>query len=268
MADDTYGIEAGNQEMITGSRWPFLRPKEGDRVRFHFLTSGNDPWLVATKFHRVGQGQQSRNILCTAAISRGEETCVLCDSDATQGRRGMFGVWIIVDYILHAHDNPDEKGDGWEAKKLKIKGPDGEEKTRSVFKEDLSTTLENETTVPGIVKLLQLPAGRAQAWWNQFSNAWITSQDLRKHFYELHRTGSGRDDTNYVLTSIKEDPLDKSILEREDVKDLPTIEEVFRGSLSQMPSGNAVLGDDSLDGKEEEELPKAEPAASGASDLI
>ena len=273
MADQppTYGIDAGNQEMVSGSRWPYIRPKDGDRVRFHFLTTGSDPWLVATKFHRIGEGMAARNILCVGAITRGEEQCSLCDMDSTQGRRGMFGMWLLVDYILHPHDNPDEEGDSWEQKKLKIKLDDGTEKQRSVFMEQLTTKLGDDVVVPGQVKLLQLPAGRQQIWWSQFSNAWVQSQNLRKHLYELHRTGSGRDDTKYTLNTIKEDPLDEDLLEREDIKDLPTIEEVFRGSLSQMPSGDAVLGKDQLDGETQEtssELPKAEPANVGTDDLV
>ena len=273
MADEeqqNYGMEAGEEQMTSGGRWPWIRPKEGDRVRFHFLTTGNDPWLVATKFHRVGEGTASRNIVCTSALTHGEEQCSLCDMDVQ--RRNMFGCWIMVDYILHPHDNPDEEGDSWESKQLKIVGEDGQEKKRTVFMEVMETELGDESKVPGQVRMLQMPAGRGKIWWNQFHNAWLRSQDLHKDLYELHRTGSGRDDTNYVLRDIEKDPLKKAILKREDVKDLVSIEEVFRLSLSQIPSGNAVLGSDTLDSEgkaeETEELPKAEATAPTGSDLV
>ena len=209
-----YGIEAGQQEMVSGGRWPYLRPKEGDRARFHFLTTGSDPWLLATKFHRIGEGMQARNILCVSAVTRGEEQCGMCEMDGGQNRRNMFGIWVMLEYILHPSDNPDEDGDSWEEKKLKVAGADGKSRQRTVFMEKFETDLIDKSVVPGRVRLLQLPAGRRQVWWSQFTNAWMQSGDLRKHFYELHRVGSGRDDTNYTLNNIKEDPLDESLLER------------------------------------------------------
>ena len=278
MSDDvTYGVEAGEEQMTAGSRWPWIRPKDGDRLRFHFLTTGADPLLVATKFHSIGTGKNSRNIVCVSALTRGNEDCVLCDQDGGQNRRNLWGCWVLVDYILHPNDNPDEEGDSWPHKQLKILGADGEEKTRSVFQEVLETALTDESVVPGQVRFLQLPAGRQKVWWSQVSNAWMQTGDLRKHLYELHRVGAGRDDTNYTLTAKEENPLDEALLEREDIKDLPTVDEVFRSSLSQLPKGDAVLGGDELDGGGGDSLPKAEtepeektpaPAASTSNDLI
>lgn len=253
MADQVkYGIEAGDQALTTGERWPRIRPKDGDRVRFHFLTDGSDPWLVATRFHSVVDGDYRSNILCLHAFTNGAESCAQCDIDPTN-RRNMFACWVWVEYILHPHDNPDEKGDSWEQKQLKL--PDN--KTRAVFMESINQP-----------SLLWLPAGRQKVWWSQFTNAWMVSGNLRKHLYELYRTGSGRDDTNYVLTAIKEEPLAEDFLEKDEVKDLPAIEIVFRDTLRFTPSVD-VLGTDSLDGTEPEALPAAAgPTAVAEDDLI
>lgn len=256
-----YGVESGDQEMASGSRWPYIRPKNGDRVRFHFLTNGSDPWLVATKFHPIGEGKGRRDIVCVSALTRGEEQCAICELDSGQNRRNMFACWLWVDYILHPHDNPDEEGNSWEQKKLKIRVSDGTEKERIVFMEKID---EEDAA-----KVLWLPAGRQKVWWSQFTNAWMQSQNLRKHFYELYRVGEGRDDTNYTLTALKEDPLNEDVLEKDNVKDLPNIVDIFRSSLASMPSGDAVMGSDSLDGQSAEALPSAEATSvDPSSDLL
>lgn len=246
-----YGIEAGEEALAYGDRWPKLRLQDGDRARFHFLTTGSDPWLVATKFHKESDGKRWSDVLCVQALTHGEEACIRCEMD-TQNRRNMFACWVYTDYILHSRDNPDEEGEAWEQKKLSL--PTGRE--IAVFKEDINKP-----------QLLWLPAGRAKAWWSQFTNAWMTSGNLQKHLYELHRTGSGRDDTNYTLTSNKEDPLDPAILELDEVKNLPDIEAVFRQTLSFVPKIDD-LGTDSLDGAAPvEDLPKA-ASISSDDDLI
>ncbi len=262
-----YGMDAGNEAMSTSDFSSRLRPKAGDRVRFHFLTDGNDPWLVATRFHRVGDGMSARNIVCLNALTFGDEQCQICDTGDTT-RRKMFGVWVLVEYILHPQDNPDDEGENWEQKTLKYKGDDGQEKTRTVFMEEFASA-----EGPGEAKLLHIPAGRQGVWWNQFHKAFMESLDLRKHFYELYRVGSGRDDTDWTLTTLKEDELDKAILERADIQALTNVEDVFRAGLSQMSTNNSPLGTDSVDGEEEPEaMPTpANPtpeAAESAADLI
>jgi len=247
-----YGIQAGEQAMTTGDRWPRLRPQDGERVRFHFLTDGSDPWLVATKFHPMGEGKQTRNIICLSALTQGVEICSYCDMDPTN-RRNMFGCWLWVESILHPMDNPDPEGDSWEQKKIEL--PDG--KTRAVFREN----------VGGKPLFLWLSAGRQKVWWAQFTNAWMVSGNLRKHLYELHRVGSGRDDTQYTLTSLKEDPLPDEVLQRDEVKNLPPVENLFRDTIRDAPSVG-VLGTDSLDGMEPEPLPSATPSSMDDDDLI
>lgn len=266
-----YGVEAGEQQMTGGSRWPYLRPKEGDRARFHFLTTGKDPWLAATKFHSVKREKYYDNLVCLSGLTRGEESCTMCDNGATE-RRNMFAVWVMVDYILHPNDNPDEEADSWEQKKLKIQGTDGKTRERAVFMEVLQAEIDDDTKLPGQTRLLWLPAGRQKVWWSQFMKAFMDTGDLQKHFYELHRVGSGLNDTNYTLNTIKEDPLNKDVLERADVKDLPSIEDVWRSGLENVPSGNSVMGADGLDEGGSDDLPKAdtegEPTPATASDLI
>lgn len=226
-----YGIEAGDQALTTGERWPRLRMQDGDRVRYHFLTTGSDPWLVATKFHKIQTEERWRDVVCLSSLTQGVENCTYCEIDTN--RRNMFACWIWVEYILHPHDNPDEEGDSWEQKQLKA--VDGG-KPRTVFMEP----------VGGKPLLLWLPAGRQKVWWSQFTSAWMSSGDLRKHLYELHRVGAGRDDTNYTLTAIKEEPLAEDVLNNEEVKNLPSIEEVFRDGLRFAPTAS-VLGSDGLD---------------------
>src|SRR3990167_3785244 len=87
-----YGIEAGEQALTSGERWPRLRPQDGDRARFHFLTDGSDPWLVATRFHGLKEEKYTRNVLCTQSFTNGVEACANCDIDPTN-RRNMFACW-------------------------------------------------------------------------------------------------------------------------------------------------------------------------------
>lgn len=253
MPEQRYGIEAGERAMAYGDRWPKLRPKDGDRARFHFLTTGNDPWLVATKFHKETNGTRWSDIVCLQALTHGEEPCIYCEID-TSNRRNMFACWVWTEFMLHPRDNPDEDGDAWEQRKLQL--ATGREIT--VFKEDVKKA-----------QLLWLPAGRSKAWWSQFTNAWMVSGNLQKHLYDLHRTGEGRDDTNYILTANKEDPLDPAILELDEVKALPDIEEVFRQTLTFAPRITGDMGSDSLSSNGTlEDLPKVTAPVSSDDDLI
>lgn len=250
-----YGIGAAESAMSTQDRWPRLRPQENDRARFHFLTEGSDPWFHGTKFHNIGEDKQRRDVVCLHALTFGEEPCLLCEMDSSN-RRNMFGCWVWLEYVLHPQDNPAEDGESWEQKSLAM--PDG--KKRTVFMEKVEED--------GAARLLWLPAGRQKAWFGQFTGAWMASGNLRKHLYELHRVGKGRDDTNYTLTTIKEDPLSEEILKREEVMNLPSIEDIFRDTLRNVPQ-SGVLGTDSLDGPgEPEELPKEAAPAVADDDLI
>ena len=245
-----YGVASAEESMSTGDRWPRCRPQNGDRVRFHFLTSGADPWLVGTKFHRIAAEPFGRDIICLAALTQGEEACTYCEIDSTN-RRNMFACWIWTTYVLHPHDNPDEEGEAWEQKTLQL----ANDRKMVVFKEEIAKP-----------QLLWLSAGRQKVWWSQFTSAWMAHGDLRKHLYELHRVGSGRDDTNYTLTTSKAEPLPPEILEKDEVKELPNIEDIFRETLRYAPTTGALLGADSLDGAPET-LPSA-PVSASEDDLI
>jgi len=250
MPDEThYGVAAAEAAMSSRDRWPRIKPQDGERVRFHFLTDGSDPWLVGTKFHKIGEFPNSRDIVCTQALSQGNEACGFCDMDSTN-RRNMFACWIWTEFILHPHDNPDEEGEAWEQKQLAL--PNG--RKLAVFKEDIKKP-----------QLLWLPAGKQKAWWSQFTTAWMTSGNLRRHFYELHRIGGGRDDTNYILTTVKEDPLADDILQLDEVKNLPNIEDIFRETLRFTPT-TGLLGTDSLDGATPEDLPTVSTTAASTAD--
>ena len=249
MPETTYGMQAAQTVMVSEGRWPRLKLQNGDRVRFHFLTDGNDPWFHASKFHSVGEGMQTRDVVCLRALTRGVEACQLCGPGAQLVNR--FGCWVWVDYTLHSYDNPDENGEPWEQRKVKT-AAGGE---RTVFVEQV-----------GQPKYLTLRGGRNQAWFHQFNNAWMTSGDLRKHLYELLRTGEQLE-TEYTLSSIKEDPIPPDIFGKEEIKNLPEIEQVFRDTVSSAEV-SGLLGTDSLDTESPEQLPTIETAAAETDDLI
>ena len=101
--------------------------------------------------------------------------------------------------------------------------------------------------------------GRQQRWFRQFSAEWTAHGSLQLYRYELQRVGEGGDDTDYILKAQKADPLSEGILDKEEVKELPSIPQVFRGSVrggrAAVPD-DGLLGGDSLDGAAAE-LPAA-----------
>src|SRR3972149_1486250 len=101
MTEETprYGMRAAQEVMVSEGRWPRLRLQNGDRVRFHFLTTGDDPWFAASKFHSVGEGPQTRDVVCLRAMTRGVEACSLCGPGVQLVNR--FGCWVWVGFILH-----------------------------------------------------------------------------------------------------------------------------------------------------------------------
>lgn len=251
--NDGYGgIERAQQVLQSGGRYPRLKLEPGARARFHFLTQGSDPWFAASKFHQVGAYPTGAEVLCLRALTQGIEPC---EYDAQQpGERllNRFACWVWLESILHTHDNPDEKQDSWP----QVNVPTETGAKRTMFLENI-----------GEARLLRLSAGKSQAVFSQFTNAWMISGDLRKHLYELHRQGEGLD-SFYVLTAMKETPIDfiEAILKEEDIAQLPSIESIFRESLSYAPSGDGVLGSDELDGGDAQALPTTASSATEPSD--
>lgn len=229
MAEEPVGILQAQQAMSYQSRWPMLRLGNGDRGRFHFLTTGNDRYMAGGKFHFIPSagGRGGLSLLCLREFTRGAEGCRFCDSGHSD-IRDRFGVWVYAHYILHLGDNPEDSGERW--KQVTVQ-------KRTFFQEILEKPL-----------LIDMAKNYRRNWFNQFLKFYNEGgSDLSKHLYELQRVGVGRDDTDYTLRTVKAEVI--SAEHAKAVDDLPNIEAVWRESLGSGPMAPA-LGSDVLDGAE------------------
>lgn len=225
------GLEAAQQQMSAGgSRFPILKLEDGDRARFHFLSSGSDLNLVGTIFHRFGQDVNTRFYMCLRVFTGGEEACVYCEAghDDTSSR---FAVWVFVHNMLHAS----QKETKWKA--TEVDDADGEKRT--LFREEIKKPF-----------LIRMAAGWKQKWFAMVMNGYTTHGSLQTHIYELERTGKGLE-TEYVYRTIGgERPIAKEILDSDEVKDLETAEVVLREELKFGPSasgaGSSGMGTDEV----------------------
>ena len=240
-AAERTGIAAAQRQMqSTGSRWPRLKIFANERARFHCLTTGSDAMFSGSKYHREGEGMNTRYYLCLRIYTNGEEACFYCDHGQKDiGSR--FALWAYVHNVLRASDNPDPEGDAWKPTEVEVEGM---ERKLMLFREEVKRPM-----------LIRMAAGREQAWFGQFVAMWGKyGSDLSTCIYELRRTGSELA-TEYELVDLKEEPLAKAVWESPDVKDLPTIEDTEREQLSYGPGaagapGGAPMGSDEVLGTE------------------
>jgi hypothetical protein len=220
------GMVAAQQQMSGGgSRFPYLRIEAGERARFHFLTSGNTD-LIGSKFHKFGEGRETRHYMCLRVFTGGEEECRWCEAGHDEmGSR--FAVWIFVHNILHAAQDKEAE---WKTTKVG--------KT-TLFREEVKEPM-----------LIRMAAGVKQKWFSQFVNMWTTHGDLQNHIYELYREGTELE-TEYFLTTLKEQAIPEEILDSDVVKKLPTCEDVLREEVTFGPGGagaGSSLGTDEVMG--------------------
>lgn len=240
------GVGAGDR-FTTGGRWPLAKIRSGEHMRFHMLTDGNDTWFLPSMFHRFGEGMQTREVICVASMSDGEEECRFCNEGHTN-RVNRFALWVWVHFYLHTSDNPDLADPDKKAKAEPWPMVTVDE--RRMFKEVVEKPL-----------LLRLSAGRYQNVFKQFSGAFTQYGNLREHMYNLSRLGEGLE-TQYTLKAGSEkDPLSEEILNKDEVKELPSIEDVFRDTTNMGPATSA--GSNSSDGVEavsgdDEPMPQAD----------
>lgn len=238
------GMENAQAQMASGgSRFPILKLADGDRARFHFLTNGDA--LVGTKFHRFGEGMKTRHYVCLRVMTGGEEECRWCQQGHDEvGSR--FAVWVFVHNIMHSK----QADVGWQAQQV------GE---KILFREELKEP-----------KLIKLAGGRKGEWWNQFVAAYTTNVDLQLHIYELYREGEQLE-TQYTLTTLKPQAIDPKILDSDEVKKLPTCEEVLREEATYGPggagSGSSLGTDEVLGGGTDDALPSATAAAEAPAEM-
>lgn len=213
MQENTYGFAHADEVVMGGRRIPRLVLQPGDRARFWILSSGMDKWFDAARFHDDPAGS-FRQFVCLDRMTRGAEECQYCKA-GMKTTRTLWGTWLLVDYILHFADNPDAD---WE--QIPIKDPQGG-KQRFLFKEDVGRPL-----------FLRMSVGKEKAWYNAFRSEWAEFGDLRKHYYELHRTGSGLN-TEYALQRVS----NRAIPERYAyaLEDLAPVEDAFRDTLQGAP---------------------------------
>jgi len=178
-------------------------------------------------------------------LTAGAETCLHCEAgDEAKERR--FALWLWVHSIYHVTDNPAEDGEGW--KPTQVKSEEGG-KARTLFREEVERPL-----------LLELKAGRDQKWFRQFSVEWSGKGSLQLWLYEFRRSAGEGIDTDYILRPQKQQALPEGILDKDEVKELPPVPDIFRRSRSTPATGpisDGVLGTDSVDGLGEVELPAA-----------
>lgn len=223
------GIGRGQRVLERGSRYPYVKLGDGDRARFHALTSGGDGHFASAIFHKFGQGMETRTLVCTASLSeKFAQECKFCEAGHTDVQ-GRFGLWIYLHQVLHLGDNPDPKGDPWKSAKVT-------EANRTMFVEDIKKPV-----------LLRLAAGRGQAWFKQFSGFWMAREsNLQLDLYELLRVGTGLA-TEYTLTIVKEMAIKPAVAKHQ--ADLPGCEEIFLEELKFSPvARSAGMGEDTLEG--------------------
>ncbi len=232
------GMAAAQAQMSGGgSRFPQLWLDDGDRARFHFLTNG-DTDLVGTKFHRFGEDKKTRHYMCLRVFTGGEEECRWCEEGHDQvGSR--FAIWVYCHNILHASQAEMPEDEEWEPTKVGKK-----------------TLFRQEIKAP---KIIRMAAGKKQSWFSQFVNMWTTHGDLQLHIYELYREGLELE-TEYYLTTLKEQAIDPKLLDDDDIKELPTCEEVLREEVTFGPGGagsGGAMGTDGVTGTDSDPLPSA-----------
>lgn len=237
------GIEAGEQILTSGQKWPKLILKGNERARFHCLTTGNDANFCAARFHTWGEFPNGGEAVCTRLLTGGEEECKYC-SEGSDPDQNAFGLWAWVYHILRSTDNPEKDGDPW--KTTAVEG-------RTLFVQSLERPL-----------LIWLTAGKEKSRFRQFSAEWAALGSLQMHVYDLQRVGEGLD-TEYLLSRLKDTPIPPDMLDKEEVKNLPTVPYVFRNSSAFSSPKKAALGtDDLLGGSGNGSLP-TEPASTETS---
>jgi hypothetical protein len=247
---DGYGgmNQAQAQMSGGGSRYPLLKLDDGDRARFHFLTNGDG--LIGTKFHKTGEGKGTRYWVCLRVLTGSQEECKFCE-EGHDDMSSRFAVWVYVHNIMHSKQDPEGE---WVAKK---------QGKKTLFREEVKEP-----------KLLKMAGGRKGAWFNQVMNFFANNGDLQLHIYELLREGLELE-TEYTFDDLKEDAIDPKILKLDEVKDLPTVEEVLREELQYSAnaagSGDAmgtdsVLGEESEESGKESEKESSEPNEPAADD--
>ncbi|KKM19595.1 hypothetical protein LCGC14_1654020 [marine sediment metagenome] len=230
-------------------RQPKVRLKSGDRVRFHFLSTGEDDFFGGGRFHMFPQKTQAgktwtKEVLCVRAFTDGEEECSHCD-EGHDDMGNRFAVWVYAHFVLHLGDNPNQ-GEGeepWEQVKMG---------KRVMFKETIDLPL-----------MIWMPYGRGFIWFGQFREAVVKYGTLLGRLFELKRVGSGMQDTDYTLAVVKEVDLEKKIQKEIDKSDVVTTievamrETVSSGSASPAPARLSEEEEASEDEASEEEAPAA-----------
>ncbi len=238
------GMESAQGQMAGGGRYPYVKLDDGDITRFHFLTNGDD--LIGSKFHKTGTGRDTRYYICLRVLTGGQEQCKFCE-EGHDDMVSRFAVWVFVHNTLHAAQTEDD----WKATKVGKK---------TLFREEVKEP-----------RLLKMAGGRKGVWFSQVTNYWTKHGDLQLHIYELRREGLALD-TEYYFDDKKASAIPPAVLKQDDVKALPTIEEVLREELTYGPaasgSGAAMGTDEVLGGgdKPAEEAAEETPAAEAAED--
>ena len=249
-----YGLHAAQAQMSGGgSRYPWLKLGDGDIARFHFLTNGIDPNMVGTRFHRFGQGRETRYYLCLRVYTGNQEPCKWCEQghDQTNAR---FACWIYVHNILHASGAGQPDDVEWKTTKVGKK---------TLFREEVKKPF-----------LWKSAAGMKQKWFNMVMNAYNVSDDLQLSLYELYREGVELE-TEYEMTIPKGGEgkaISKKILDSEEVSELPTVEDILREEATYGPSADGSggsgggMGSDEVMGEEGDgDIPtEAEPSEGDA----
>ena len=241
------GIHQAEEAASAGFlRQPRVRLKSGDRVRFHFLSTGEDDFFGGGRFHMFPQKTQggktwTKEVLCVRTFTDGEEECSHCD-EGHDDMGNRFAVWVYVHFVLHLGDNPNQ-GEGEEPWQQVTMGK------RVMFKETIDQPL-----------MIWMPYGRGFVWFGQFREAVVKYGTLQGRLFEMKRVGSGMQDTDYTLAVIKEVDLEKKIQKEIDKSDVvTTIEVAMRETVA---SGLSAPQPPRLS-EEEEETPEEEAPAAG-----
>ncbi len=245
------GVHQAEEAASSGFlRQPRVRLKSGDRLRFHFLSTGEDDFFGGGRFHMIQMQAQSgkvwtKEILCLRLFTDGEETCSLCE-EGHDDMGNRFAVWVYAHFVVHLGDNPNQEEGQEPWQQIKV----GQ---RIMFKEEINEPL-----------MIWMAYGKARVWFGPFREAVVKYGTLLGRRFELKRVGSGMSDTNYSLAVVKEEDLEKKIQKDVDKSGVViTIEEAMRETTTAGPTASQpprLSGDP--DAQEAAEGEDVEPPAS------
>lgn len=183
--------------------------RDGDVAKVSIVATGDDEdirlddfWAHTLQTTSDSGGTTWTSRYCDRMLNE-NESCLLCEKgDSKPGHK--FGFWCYVHEIFHDK----QTNESWE----KFTSPSGTIKYKEVVNE---------------FKVFTRGFGSRDYLWNQLVDIYNEDNALNKWVTRIGRKGSGKEDTNYIISSTRDKiNLSKELLE--EAKELPPIREFFQ----------------------------------------